>query len=84
MGVSHVYPNRDVFMQGGAHAPGAPLVPPPMYYSYKKADKIQMKHKYDQNVHNHTFGQQVVDCMKIFSIIVYSAAKGTFSTPKND
>ena len=34
VGVSHVYPNRDVLKdchaRGGARAPGAPLVPPPM------------------------------------------------------
>ena len=40
VGVSHVYPNRDVLKDcqarggggggGGACAPGAPLVPPPM------------------------------------------------------
>ena len=35
VGVSHVYPNRDVLKDclargGGARAPGAPLVPPPM------------------------------------------------------
>ena len=30
----------------------------------KKADKMQMKHEYDQNVYVH-FGQQVLDYMKI-------------------
>ena len=33
MGVSHVYPNRNVLKDcqaRGARAPGAPLVPPPM------------------------------------------------------
>ena len=48
----------------------------------KKADKKQMKHEYDQNVHVHR--QQVLDYMRIFFFIVSSEAKGTFSTPKND
>ena len=29
---------------------------------------MQMKHEYDQNVHVH-FGQQVLDYMKIFSLL---------------
>ena len=38
VGVSHVYPNRNVLKDcqatgGGARAPGAPLVPPPMLAS---------------------------------------------------
>ena len=34
----------------------------------KKADKMQMKHEYDQNVHVH-FDQQVLDYMQIFSLL---------------
>ena len=48
------------------------------YYSIKKADKMQMKHEYDQNIHTH-FGQQVLD---YFLFIVSSEAKGTFALPK--
>ena len=36
----------------------------------KKADKIQMKHEYDQNVHVH-FGQQVLDYMQFFFFCKY-------------
>ena len=34
----------------------------------KKADKMQMKHEYDQNLHVH-FAQQVLDYMQIFSFL---------------
>ena len=34
----------------------------------KKADKMQMKHEYDQNVHVH-FGQRVLGYMKVFSLL---------------
>ena len=40
-----------------------------------------MKHKYDQNVHIH-FGQQVLDYMKIFSLLYVLRLKELLALPK--
>ena len=47
----------------------------------KKDDKMQMKHEYDQDVHVH-FGQQVLDHMKIFSLLQVLRLKELLALPR--
>ena len=47
----------------------------------KKADKMQMKHEYDQNVHVY-FGQRVLVYMQIFSLLYVLRLKELLALPK--